>query len=176
MKLGCSRLSLTLVGAVAVLLLAGLSGARADQTTLDDLVGCWLADGFPPVSVVTDETDPTSNQVIRLNALLLFNRIRGTDHLVFGSMFEWNEDRSAIKGPVFQNGAFDLATGTLTFGHPGGGLDTARLAQAGSLIYVHRRSGPKSSSMSVREMKRIECDDARRLSQALEEKKNALSE
>ncbi|MEM9106334.1 MAG: hypothetical protein AAGC96_11825 [Pseudomonadota bacterium] len=176
MKRRCSRLLLALISAVSVFLVAGLSAAKADQITLDDLVGCWLADGFPPVSVVTDESDPTSNQVIGLNALLLFNRIRGTDHLVFGSLFEWNEDRSAIKGPVFQNGAFDLASGTLTFGHPGGGLDTARLAQAGSLIYVHRRSGPKSSSMGVREMKRIECDDARRLSQALEEKKSSLSE
>ena len=117
-----------------------------------------------------------ANQLIRLNALLLFNRIRGTDHLVFGSLFEWNKGRSAIKGPVFQNGAFDLASGTLTFGHPGGGLDTARLAAAGTLIYVHRRSGPKMASMGVREMKRIDCDDARKLSQALEEKKNALSE
>ena len=95
---------------------------------------------------------------------------------MFGSLFEWNEDRSAIKGPVFQNGAFDLASGTLTFGHPGGGLDTARLAAAGTLIYVHRRSGTQSSSMGVREMKRIDCNDARRLSKALEEKKNALSQ
>lgn len=176
MKQRCSRLPAAMIGAMALFLALGSSGASADTANLDDMVGCWLADGFPPVSVVTDESDPTSNQLIRLNALLLFNRIRGTDHLVFGSLFEWNEDRSAIKGPIFQNGAFDLASGTLTFGHPGGGLDTARLAEADTLIYLHRRSGHKTSSMAVREMKRIDCDDARRLSKALEEKKNALSE
>ena len=148
----------------------------AQAEGLDDLVGCWLADGFPPVSVVTDSADPKSAMVINMNALLLFNRIRDTEHLVFGSLFEWNRGRTAINGPVFQNGAYDPATGTLTFGHPGGGLDTARLESDDKLLYIHKRSGTKTSSMAVREMKRIECDDARKLSKALEEKKNALSE
>ena len=165
-----------LLGIAGILLVADADAARAEDRGLDDLVGCWLADGFQPVSVVTDEKDPASNRLVGLNALLLFNRIKATDHLVFGSLFEWNEGRTAIKGPVFQNGAYDLSTGTLTFGHPGGGLDTARLAQAGTLLYVHRRSGPKMSSMGVREMKRIDCDDARRLSKALEERKNALAQ
>lgn len=171
-----SRTLKRLVNTIVVLMAVNLSAARAAEKGLDDLVGCWLADGFPPVSVITDGQDPASNRLIHLNALLLFNRIRGTDHLVFGSLFEWNEDRSAIKGPVFQNGAHDLSSGTLSFAHPGGGLDTARLTETGTLVYVHRRSGTRMSSMGVREMKRIDCDDARKLSKALEEKKNALSE
>ena len=176
MKSNRSWLPRRLANLIPVLLLCTLSAARAEEKGLDALVGCWLADGFPPVSVMTDGSDPTSSRLIRLNALLLFNRIRGTDHLVFGSLFEWNKGRTAIKGPVFQNGAYDLSNGTLTFGHLHGGLDTARLTNTGSLLYVHRRSGDKMSSMGVREMKRIDCDDARRLSKALEEKKNALSE
>lgn len=176
MKPNRSNLLRGLADAIPVVLVCTFSTAQAQEQGLDALVGCWLDDGFPPVSVVTDETDPTSNRLIRLNALLLFNRIRGTDHLVFGSLFEWNEGRTAINGPVFHNGAYDLSGGTLTFGHPGGGLDTARLSDTGSLIYVHRRSGAKMSSMGVREMKRIDCDDAHKLSKALEERKNALSE
>ncbi len=176
MKPDHSSMRRRLAVTIAALLVCSLSAARAEDKGLDALVGCWLADGFQPVSVVTDESDPTSNRLIHLNALLLFNRIRGTDHLVFGSLFEWNESRSAIKGPVFQNGAYDLSSRTLTFGHPHGGLDTARLTETGTLIYVHRRSGTNTSSMGVREMKRIACNDARKLSKALEERKNALSE
>ena len=166
-------ISKNLAGALC---LTALFATPAEAEGLDDMVGCWLADGFPPVSVVTDPTDPGSAEIINMNALLLFNRIKGTENLVFGSLFEWNRDRTAINGPVFQNGAYDPATGTLTFGHPGGGLDTVRLESEIQLLYIHTRSGAKSSSMSVRDMKRIECDDARKLSKALEEKKNALSE
>lgn len=163
-------------GGVVLLLLTALQATPAQAEGLDDMVGCWLSDGFPPVSVVTDPTDPKSTTIINMNALLLFNRIRNTEYLVFGSLFEWNRGRTAINGPVFQNGAYDPSAGTLTFGHPGGGLDTVRLQDKDKLLYIHARSGPKSSSMAVRDMKRIDCDDARKLSKALEEKKNALSE
>ncbi|MCP4318521.1 MAG: hypothetical protein GY789_21535 [Hyphomicrobiales bacterium] len=170
------RASTNAAGTTAALVLAVMLAAPAQAEGLDDMVGCWLADGFPPTSVVRDNSDPKSAIVVQLNALLLFNRIRNTDNLVFGSLFEWNRERSEINGPIFQNGAYDPVAGTLTFGYPGGGLDTARLQDRDKLLYVHTKSGAETSSMSVREMKRIGCDDARKLSKALEEKKNALSE
>ncbi len=169
------RASTNAAGTTAALVLAVMLASPAQAEGLDDMVGCWLADGFPPTSVLTDPSDPKSATVINMNALLLFNRIRDTRNLVFGSLFVWNHERNAINGPVFQNGAYDPGTGTLTFGHPGGGLDSVRLEED-KLLYVHARSGPKTSSMAVREMKRIDCNDARKLSKALEEKKNALSE
>lgn len=162
--------------ATAILILTVSLTAPAKAEGLDDMVGCWLADGFPPTSVVGDSTDPKSAIVVQLNALLLFNRIPGTDNLVFGSLFQWNREQSAINGPVFQNGAYDPVAGTLTFGYPDGGLDTARLQGEDKLLYVHTKSGAETSSMSVREMNRIDCDDAGKLSKALEEKKNALAE
>ncbi|MEX3011911.1 hypothetical protein [Hoeflea sp. TYP-13] len=157
-------------------LLAIIMTFPANADGLDDMVGCWLSEDYPPTSLELDSSDPKSATIIHENSLLLFNRIKDTDYLVFGSLFEWNRQMSFVNGPVFQHGAYDPVSGTLTFGYPGGGLDTARLRDMDLLLYIHTYSGTDKSTMSVREMKRIDCSDAQKLSQALLERKNALSE
>ena len=159
----------------AVLFAAGLT-TGAHGADLDDLAGCWITKEPSPVSRLTDAKDPASAATAQTMSLLLFNRIGSTQYLVFGSIFEWNEETQTVSGPVFKNGAFDPLTGTVTFGSPGGGLARAHLGEDGKLIYAWTVSSSEVSIMSVREMERIPCDDAKQLSQALLERKRVRAE
>lgn len=159
----------------AILFAAGLT-TGAHGADLDDLAGCWVTKEPSPVSRLTNAEDPASAATANTMSLLLFNRIRDTRYLVFGSIFEWSEETRTVSGPVFKNGAFDPLTGTLTFGSPGGGLARAHLSEDGKLIYTWTVSSPDASIMSVREMERIPCEDARQLSEALIERRRVNAE
>ncbi|WP_136660157.1 hypothetical protein [Nitratireductor sp. XY-223] len=161
--------------AAAFLWVAGSAGS-AKSADLDDLVGCWVTPDPSPVSRLTDGTDPNSAATAETMSLLLFNRIRDTDYLVFGSLFEWSEDSRSVSGPVFKNGVFDPLSETLTFGSPGGGFARAHLTEDDTLIYTWTVSSAEMSVMSVREMERVECDDARQLSEALLERQRVSAD
>ncbi|WP_419912038.1 hypothetical protein [Hoeflea sp.] len=64
----------------------------------------------------------------------------------------------------------------MTFSSPGGGYSRAHLTEGDKLIYIWTVSSDDASVMSVREMERIECDDARQLSEALIERRRVNAE
>jgi len=147
--------------ASAILLLGLLSvtAALADGAALSDMTGCWLSKDFDATSLLGDSSDPASAEVLHEKMLLRFDRIEGTDYLVFGHIFEWDKDKSYVLGPTYENGAFDPVAGTLTFGFPEGGLDTVYLLDEATLLYVHKKSSVKSA-MSVRALERVDCAEA----------------
>jgi hypothetical protein len=162
--------------ASALLLLGLLSAtaAHADGAALSDMTGCWLSKDFDATSLLGDSSDPASAEVLHEKMLLRFDRIEGTEHLVFGYIFEWDKGESYVLGPTYENGAFDPVAGTLTFGFPEGGLDTVYALDEATLLYVHRKSSDKSA-MSVRALTRIDCTEAATLEQELLAKQKSLN-
>jgi hypothetical protein len=129
---------------------------------------------FTPTSLETDASKADSLTVIFEKSLLIFAPIKDTEYLVFGRLYEWDKTPTYVLGPTYQNGAFDPVANTLTFGFPRGGLDTVRLRKHGTLLYVHAKSSDKSS-MSVRSMTRLDCNDALTLEKDLLKKQEALA-
>lgn len=101
--------------------------------------------------------------------LLRFDYIKGTDYLVLGHIFEWDEKMTTVLGPTYQNGAYNPALGFLTFGFPTGGLDHVTQSEADKLLYVHTKSA-NLSAMSVRPLKRMDCKEADKLEAELVKK------
>lgn len=166
-------------GPAAAVLVAGLAAfalpaAPARGADLDSLIGCWTTKEYVPTSLESDSTRADGHTVIRERSLLIFGRIAGTKYLVFGRLYEWDRKPTYILGPTYQNGAYDPVARTVTFGFPGGGLDTARLLPDGQLLYVHAKSISSKSAMSVRHMERMNCAVARRLELELLDRQKTL--
>ena len=158
--------------AASLLVLVGEAGASA--AGLKGMAGCWVTPEFTPTSLETDAGKASSLSVVYEKSLLIFAPIMGTKYLVFGRLYEWDKAPTYVLGPVYENGAFDPVAETLTFGFPYGGLDTVRLRRDGTLLYIHTKSSDKSA-MSVRMMKRLDCNDARALERDLLKRKEALA-
>ncbi|MEJ8573987.1 hypothetical protein [Microbaculum marinum] len=126
---------------------------------LDEMTGCWISRAFDATSLLSDSSDAGSAELVHEKMLLRFDRIEGTEHLAFGRIFEWDEPKSYVLGPTYQNGAYNPAADFLTFGFPEGGLDHVTQPDADSLLYVHTKSSTKSA-MSVRPLVRIGCEEA----------------
>ena len=167
---------LSLLSAVACAIgAASCSPQEASAQTLNDMTGCWISLDFDPVSLFTDSTDPKSITVLHQKMLLQFSRMENTEYLVFGYIFEWDQEESMILGPTYQNGVFDPVKMELTFGFPEGSLDHAKLLDDGILQYTHTKAADLSA-MSVRKMKRIDCDEAKKKEQALLQRQAELKE
>ncbi|MTH97016.1 hypothetical protein [Roseibium sp. RKSG952] len=145
--------------AALILMLVLVSGRTFGQS-LSGMTGCWISMDFNPTSLLTDASNPASAEVVREKMLLTFDQIEGTEHLVFGRIYEWDKAGTYVLGPTYQNGAFNPAANFLTFGFPKGGLDHVTRTGAGQLLYVHTKSSTKSA-MAVRPLRRIECSEFR---------------
>jgi hypothetical protein len=145
-------------GSATVLCLC-LASAAANANQLDDMAGCWISAAFDPTSLLSDSSDAGSAEVLHEKMLLRFARIDGTDDLAFGRIYEWDEPKSYVLGPTYENGAYNPAAGFLTFGFPEGGLDHVTQPDENTLLYVHTKSSTKSA-MAVRRLKRIDCGAA----------------
>lgn len=165
------------LGALAALVAAaglGLSSAPVAAAELDGMTGCWISEAFNATSLLSDSTRADSAQLLHEKMLLRFDRIEGTDHLVFGRIYEWDQPRSYVFGPTYENGAYNPAAGFLTFGFPAGGLDHVTQPDANALLYVHTKSSDKSA-MSVRPLTRIDCTEADKIEAELLERQKQLS-
>jgi len=154
---------------LAAILLAGVTATLAAPAVagpLDDMVGCWVSEAFTPTSLLKDASDPASASVTVEKMWLSFDRIAGTEYLVLGHIYEWDEAGTYVLGPTYQNGAYSPADDVLTFGFPQGGLDRVTQPAPDALLYVHTKSA-SLSAMSVRRLKRIDCADAEALERDL---------
>ncbi len=145
--------------ALGISCLALVSPATSFAQALSDMTGCWLSETFAPTSLLSNASDGDSAELIREKMLLRFALIEGTEHLVFGRIYEWDHAETYVLGPTYQNGAFNPAAGFLTFGFPMGGLDHVTQPAPDRLLYVHTKASTKSA-MSVRALERIECSKA----------------
>jgi hypothetical protein len=152
----------------------GLSSAAATASALDDMTGCWISEAFNATSLLSDSTKADSAQLLHEKMLLRFAKIDGTDYLVLGRIYEWDEPKSYVLGPTYQNGAYNPAAGFLTFGFPDGGLDHVTQPDADTVLYVHTKSSDKSA-MSVRPLMRIDCAEADKIEAELLERQKELN-
>ena len=163
-------------GLSAILVLLALSCATVTQVrgqSLAEMTGCWVSEDFNPTSLLADAADPKSAKLVIEKMLLIFERIEGTDNLVFGRIYEWDKKGTYVLGPTYQNGAFNPAGRFLTFGFPMGGLDQVTFSAPDRLLYVHTKSSTKSA-MSVRTLLRLECSRAAALEADLLQRQKRL--
>lgn len=160
--------------AAPVVALLALSCATATpRRGLDELTGCWVSRDFSATSLLSDATDANSAELVHEKMLLIFDRIDGTNELVFGRIYEWDDAGTYVLGPTYQNGAFNPEARFLTFGFPMGGLDRVTSSAPDELLYVHTKSSTKSA-MSVRKLGRSTCREAEALETKLLERQRRL--
>jgi hypothetical protein len=158
---------------VVLAVVVGLNATSVLADQLDDMTGCWISANFDPTSLLTDSSSPDGAELLHEKMLLRFDKIDGTRHLVFGRIYEWDEPKSYVIGPTYQNGAYNPAAGFLTFGFPQGGLDHVTQPETNALLYVHTKSSSKSA-MAVRRLARIDCGEADRIENGLLERQKQL--
>jgi hypothetical protein len=165
--------------AAALVLATGLvfatSAARADESGLNAMTGCWESEGFNYTSLLKSASDGKSNEMVTEKMWLRFDVIPETDYLVLGHIYEWDEAGTYVLGPTYENGAYNPALKHLTFGFPEGGLDTVTQPDPDHLLYVHTKAADLSA-MSVRMLKRITCEEAEEIEKALLEKQAKLKQ
>ena len=140
---------------------------------LDDMTGCWLSQKFDATLLLKPGNKPESAQLLHEKMLLRFWRVKGTEFLVLGYIYEWDEKKSYVLGPTYQNGVFDITTKKLTFGFPKGSLDHVTLLDSNTLLYIHSKSSDKAA-MSARLLKRIDCQKAEKEENALRQRQSQL--
>ena len=110
-----ATLSRCLPAASAMFLCLCLAPATANANQLDDMAGCWGSAAFDPTSLLSNSGDAGSAELLHEKMLLRFAKIDGTDYLAFGRIYEWDEPKSYVLGPTYENGAYNPAAGFLTF-------------------------------------------------------------
>lgn len=141
--------------------------------SLDEMTGCWISDQFAPTSLLSDAAKAESAQIVIEKMWLKFDKIPGTEFLVLGHIYEWDDAGTYVLGPTYQNGALNPGGSYLTFGFPMGGLDHVTMPAKDKLLYVHTKSSTKSA-MSVRHLSRVDCAEAAKLEANLLERQEAL--
>lgn len=167
------RPALRLLAVAALLAISSAVTSPLRAEGVEAMTGCWISEDFAPTSLLSDTADPDTAEVVIEKMLLRFEKIDGTDHLVFGRIYEWDKANSYVLGPTYQNGAYNPAGGFLTFGFPMGGLDHVTQPAPDRLLYVHTKSSSKSA-MSVRLLLRIDCSEADRLENDLLQRQRRL--
>lgn len=159
---------------VTLAIMAGpVATSHAGAAGLSDMTGCWISDDFDATSLLADSTDPKSAELLHEKMLLEFDRIAGTEFLVFGHIFEWDKEGTYVLGPTYQNGVYNPDLGFLIFGFPHGGIDHVTQSVPDKLLYVHSKSADKSA-MSVRDLIRIDCEEAAKRQAELLARQRAL--
>ncbi len=150
------------------------TSAKAGDNPLDDMVGCWVSDDYAPSTLLKNAGDPDSATVTHDRMWLKLDRIEGTEHLVLGHIYEWDEANTYVLGPIYENGGYDPVRGFLIMGFPAGGLDAVHQEAKDALLYVHNKAAVLSA-FSVRPLSRIDCTEAAGLEQDLLAKQQSLN-
>ena len=144
---------------------AGPTNASTDEqpkaVTLQDYFGCWISTEPSALTIETDYTKP-DGYIVRIESMML--SIEPVDSkpefrdLVKGAFDIWSDNAKFFIPTQYHNGVFNPVTRSIIQGGPGQGNSTFYL-KGDEIVFVHHKSSERSSDMSVRYLKRLDCKE-----------------
>lgn len=159
-------------GMILFMLIAVLSTARAEEQkamangsekalTTQDYLGCWISTEPSPLTIETDWRKP-GQYLVRIESMMLSIELvdekREFRNLVKGAFDVWSDAEKFYIPTQYYNGVFNPVVRSIIQGGPGQGNSTFYL-EGDQIIMVHHKSSEKSSDMSVRYLKRLDCTE-----------------
>ncbi|MEZ5889866.1 MAG: hypothetical protein R3D52_06205 [Xanthobacteraceae bacterium] len=129
--------------------------------TAQDYFGCWISTEPAALTIETDYNKP-DGYIVRIEMMML--SIEPVDSkpefrdLVKGAFDIWSDDAKFFIPTQYYNGVFNPVTRAIIQGGPGQGNTTFYL-RGDEIVFVHHKSCERSSDMSVRYLKRLDCKE-----------------
>lgn len=130
--------------------------------TVQDYFGCWISTEPSALTIETDYNKP-DGYIVRIEMMML--SIEPVDSskpefrdLVKGAFDIWSDNAKFFIPTQYYNGVFDPVTRFIIQGGPGQGNSTFHL-KGDEIVFVHHKSSERSSDMSVRYLKRLDCKE-----------------
>ena len=181
MKHGMNHINVVWTGLVAsAFVTADMTTSRAEEPKTagrDDFLGCWIMTEPQGIMFQTDSSKKSGYQVAIETMMMSLEALEGGEpnrNLVKGSSDVWSETGQYYTPTRYFNSAYDPVFGTIEQGAPGDGNSTLHLVDD-QIIFVNHKSPSKSSDMSVRYLKRIECAEIERIREENHEKYKNLA-
>lgn len=150
---------------LCALLMAAPSPTMADEqkktVTIQDYLGCWISIEPSAITIETDYNKP-DQYLVRIESMMLsIEQVGGGREfrdLVKGAFDIWSDSEKFYIPTQYYNGVFNPVVRSIIQGGPGQGNSTFHL-EGDQIVMVHHKASERSSDMSVRYLKRIDCKE-----------------
>ena len=138
-----------------------MTNEQKNSVTVEDYLGCWISIEPSALTIETDWSKP-DQYIVRIESMML--SIEKVDErpefrdLVKGAFDIWSDDEKFYIPTQYYNGVFNPVVRSIIQGGPGQGNSTFYL-EGDQIVMVHHKSSEKSSDMSVRYLKRLDCSE-----------------
>lgn len=138
-----------------------ISDEKQMSVTLEDYLGCWISIEPSALTIETDYDKP-DGYIVRIESMMLsIERVDSKPEfrdLVKGSFDVWSDNAKFYIPTQYYNGVFNPVVRSIIQGGPGQGNSTFYL-DGEKLVFIHHKASERSSDMSVRYLKRLDCKE-----------------
>lgn len=138
-----------------------ISEEKQMNVTLEDFLGCWISIEPSALTIETDYNKP-DGYIVRIESMMLsIERVDSRPEfrdLVKGAFDIWSDNAKFFIPTQYYNGVFNPVARSIIQGGPGQGNSTFYL-DGDKLVFIHHKASERSSDMSVRYLKQLDCKE-----------------